>query len=123
MNQMWKYVMAGLILPTSLLTGVVICRAEAPRAGAPASTVNKSGERGNRSGYGFVSTLEKAVGLSPQQQDSVRGLLAQQRQDIAAVREQTDNKIRGLLTPEQQKKFDVFLANQKAKRNQKIARR
>src|SRR6185295_98625 len=59
-----------------------------------------------RGAFGFVSTLERKVGLTPEQRDSVRGLLAEQRQKTQAMREETDNKIRALLNPEQQKKFD-----------------
>ncbi len=68
---------------------------------------------------GFISTLEQKVGLTPEQRDSVRGLLADQRQKTQAMREETDSKIRALLTPEQQKKFDDVLAAQKARRFQK----
>ena len=75
----------------------------------------------------FQSRMERAVGLTPEQRETVRGLLAQQSEDLralresvdpkyAAVREQTDAKIRALLNPEQQKKFEVFLAKQKQAR-------
>ncbi len=78
---------------------------------------------------GFAGTLEKTLGLTPEQRDSVRGLLAQQHERMAAlkqetapkyqsVREETDGKIRALLNPEQQKKFDVLLAQQNARRAQ-----
>ena len=66
-------------------------------------------------GYGFVATLEKRVGLTPEQRDSVRGLLAEQRQKVAAIHEETDQKIRALLNPEQQQKFNDVLAEQKAR--------
>jgi hypothetical protein len=68
-----------------------------------------------RGAYGFVSTLERQVGLTPEQRDSVRGLLAEQRQKSQALREETDGKIRAILNPEQQKKFDQVLAQQKAR--------
>jgi hypothetical protein len=74
--------------------------------------------RGSQSGRGvngFVSTLERKVGLTPEQRDSVRGLLAEQRQKSQALREETDSKIRAILNPEQQKKFDAVLAEQKAR--------
>ncbi len=66
---------------------------------------------------GFQSRLDKAVGLTPEQRDVVRGLLAQQHQERVAMQEQTDSKIRALLSPEQQKKFDAFLAEQKQSRS------
>jgi Spy/CpxP family protein refolding chaperone len=67
--------------------------------------------------FGFQSQLDKAVGLTPEQKDAVRGLLAQQHKDRVAMQEQTDSKIRAVLNPEQQKKFDAFLAEQKQSRN------
>jgi Spy/CpxP family protein refolding chaperone len=77
-----------------------------------------SAARGGRSGrgaFGFIATLEQKVGLTPEQRDAVRGLLAEQRQKSQAMREETDGKIRALLNPEQQKKFDTVLADQKAR--------
>jgi hypothetical protein len=80
--------------------------------GVPAAA--RGGPSG-RGAYGFVSTLEREVGLTPEQTDTVRGLLAAQRQKSQAMREETDGKIRALLNPEQQKKFDEVLAEQKAR--------
>jgi hypothetical protein len=77
-----------------------------------------AGARNNRSGrgaYGFVATLEKKVGLTPEQRDAIRGLLAEQRQKSQALREDTDNKIRAMLNPDQQKKFDEVVAEQKSR--------
>jgi hypothetical protein len=76
---------------------------------------------------GFQSRLDKAVGFTADQRETVRGLLAQQSQDLRALRDgvdtkataikdQTDGKIRALLNPEQQKKFDAFSAKQKQAR-------
>jgi hypothetical protein len=81
------------------------------------------GAQSGRGAYGFVSTLERQVGLTPEQTDAVRGLLAAQRQKSQAMREETDNKIRALLNPDQQKKFDEVLAEQKARfsRNRQAA--
>ncbi len=73
------------------------------------------GAHSGRGAFGFASTLEHKVGLTPEQRDAVRGLLAEQRQKSQALREETDSKIRGLLNPEQQKKFDEVLAEQKAR--------
>ncbi len=69
----------------------------------------------SRGAFGFASTLERKVGLTPEQRDAVRGLLAEQRQKSQALRQDTDGKIRAILTPEQQKKFDEVLAEQKAR--------
>jgi hypothetical protein len=85
----------------------------------PAATTSghqAAGARG-RGGFGFLATLERAVGLNAEQRDAVRGLLATQRQKTEALRRDTDGKIRGLLTAEQQKKFDVLRAEQQSRRN------
>ena len=82
---------------------------------------------------GFQNRIERAVGLNAEQKDAVRGLLAQQNQTLrslrddvntksAAIRQETDAKIRALLSPEQQKKFDTFLAKQKQSRPAKRSR-
>ena len=76
------------------------------------------GARTGRGAFGFIATLERQVGLTPEQQDAVRGLLADQRQKSQALREETDGKIRAMLNPEQQKKFDGVVAQQKARRSQ-----
>ena len=73
------------------------------------------GGRPGRGAFGFIATLERQVGLTPEQRDAVRGLLADQRQKSQAMREETDGKIRAMLNPEQQKKFDEVLAEQKAR--------
>ncbi len=65
--------------------------------------------------FGYAARLEKEVGLTPEQRDGVRGLLAEQRQKSQAIREETDARIRALLNIEQQKKFDAFKAQNKAK--------
>src|SRR5690349_24410152 len=80
---------------------------------APAAV--RAGSRSGRGGNGFVATLEKRVGLTPEQRDSVRGLLADQRQKSQALRDDTDQKIRAMLNPEQQKKFDEVVAEQKSR--------
>ena len=75
----------------------------------------RSNMQSGRGMYGFASMLERQVGLTPEQRDSVRGLLAEQRQKSQALREDTDGKIRAILNPDQQKKFDNVLAEQKAR--------
>jgi len=74
-----------------------------------------------RGAFGFMSTLERQVGLTPEQRDAVRGLLAEQRQKSQALREETDGKIRAMLNPEQQKKFDQVLSQQKARRTSRTS--
>ena len=57
-----------------------------------------------RGAFGYAGRLEHAVGLTPEQRDGVRGLLAEQRQKTQAVREETDTRIRALLNAEQRPK-------------------
>ena len=69
---------------------------------------------------GKLAVLKLALlRLTPEQRDSVRGLLAEQRQQSQALREQTDAKIRALLNADQQKKFDTMLTEQKERRARK----
>ena len=75
--------------------------------------------KNSRGAFGFAATLERKVGLTPEQRDSVRGLLAEQRQKSQALREETDRKIRAVLNPEQQQKFDEVLAEQKSRFSRK----
>ncbi len=89
----------------------------APQAASAESNRRWTAGRGPNRGFGFLATLRKAVGLTPEQQDAVRGLLAEQREEQAALRGKTDAKIRAILTADQQKKFDAFLAELKAQRS------
>lgn len=68
---------------------------------------------------GFLTTLDRRVGLSPEQHDAVRGLLADQRQKSQTLRQETDGKIRELLNADQQKKFDALKAEQKSRNPRK----
>lgn len=85
--------------------------------------VMAEGAPSSRGRGGFAAALEHEVGLTPEQRDAVRGLLAKQRQETQALRDETDQKIRGMLNAEQQKKFDGFLADQKAQRQSRRNRR
>jgi len=89
--------------------------AQDPMPGTPGSA-SAMHSRVARGGFGFEGRLGKAVGLSTEQRETVHGLLAEQRQQRTAIQEQTDAKIRALLNPEQQKKFDAFLNQQKQER-------
>ncbi len=73
------------------------------------------GSKSGRGVGGFVSALERQVGLTPEQRDAVRGLLAAQREKSKALREETDGKIRAMLNADQQKKFDQVVIEQKAR--------
>jgi hypothetical protein len=115
MKSQWKLAGLGLLLAGLLVPNAVVHAQPAKK------NISQAGP-GRRGGSGFVSTLERTVGLTSEQSDTVKGLLAQQRQDIAAVREATDQKIRALLNGEQQKKFDAMLADQKARRGNRVAR-
>jgi hypothetical protein len=86
--------------------------------GVAATPVSSGRSRG---GFGFLAGLDRSVGLTPEQRDSIRGLLAEQREASQALRQQTDEKIRAALTPAQQKKFDDFIEQQKNSRAWKPA--
>jgi len=92
-----------------LFMGLVVISTWIPAIAA--DSPHGSGAR--RGGGGFLAGLDRTVGLTPEQRDAVRGLLAEQRQASQSLREQTDGKIRAVLTPDQQKKFDGFLTQQK----------
>lgn len=73
----------------------------------------RPGLRGNG---GFAGTLQRQLGLTVEQHEAVRGLLAEQREQQQAIRAKTDERIRALLTPDQKKKFDAYVAQQKQRR-------
>src|SRR5947209_17997354 len=114
MNKTWKYLCVGMLVASQFGTAI---------AASPLAANGASPRRGNASGsnrgagFGFAAVLDRSVGFTPEQRDAVRGLLADQRQKTQAMREQTDSKIRSLLNADQQKKFDAFLADQKARRS------
>lgn len=99
---------------SSWMTVLVVAGFSAMSLAQDGSVAMRNGRSG-RGAFGFIATLEQKVGLTPEQHDAVRGLLAEQRQKSQALREDTDSKIRAMLNPEQQKKFDAVLADQKAR--------
>lgn len=99
---------------SSGMTLLVVAGLSAMSLAQDASVAARAGRSG-RGAFGFIATLEQKVGLTPEQRDAVRGLLAEQRQKSQALREDTDGKIRAMLNPDQQKKFDAVLADQKAR--------
>jgi len=113
-----KYVQC-IMLAMGLCAGVAWAQDGAvpaiPASAAGASRLSST--HSPRGSFGFISQLEKSVGLTPEQEDAVRGLLAEQRRQALALRGQTDQKIRALLNSEQQKKFDALLAEQKTRRS------
>jgi hypothetical protein len=105
-----------------MVVGLVLVQALTLNTGA-----QDSFPKGGKGTNGFQTRMEHAVGLTPEQKEAVRGLLAQQSQDLrglrdsiepkmASVQSDTDAKIRALLNPEQLKKFDAFLVKQKQSR-------
>src|SRR4051794_29353618 len=77
---------------------------------ARAAEITAAAAGHGRGASGFLAGLDRSVGLTPEQRDAVHGLLAEQRRQSQALREQTDQKIRAVLTPDQQKKFDTFVS-------------
>ncbi|HVO33303.1 MAG TPA: hypothetical protein VMU17_05250 [Elusimicrobiota bacterium] len=114
MSQMqWKPIVIGLTLLG--VAAPAILAQDGPVSTDAAASSRWS--RGRMPGYGFATVLDQTLGLTPEQRDSVRGLLAQQREQTQTLRQATDAKIRALLTPDQQKKFDELLAKQKSQRS------
>lgn len=131
-EQHWHNALISLIL-----LGAVSFPAMAQDAELEAAQVNvvtthprhfqRSGTGFRPAGNGFAAKLEHSLGLTPEQRDTVRGLLSHQHEQLTALRqesapkyqaiqEQTDAKIRALLSAEQQKKFDALVTEQKAAR-------
>ena len=113
MSRYWTQMLGSALLLTGLTTYAV-----AQDAGRPAGAASKSSvtQRSGRGGFGFLATLDRTVGLSAEQRDTVRGLLATQREKTDALRRDTDVKIRDLLNADQQKKFDALRAEQQSRR-------
>ena len=114
----WLHTVACLALVRALVLNVYAQEAVLPSAvpstSKPSAFHSRQGTA--RSGFGFEGRMGKAVGMTPEQRDAVHGLLAEQRQQHTALQEQTDAKIRALLNPDQQKKFDAFLDQLKQER-------
>lgn len=117
-KKQWLHTIVGLALVRALVLPVYGQDGMPPAAVHPATATPALHTRASSRGgaYSFENRMSQAVGLSPEQRDAVHGLLAEQRKQHTAIQEQTDSKIRGMLNPEQQKKFDAFLAEQKAER-------
>lgn len=111
MQKTWKQWVTGLVLIGGL------------SAAALAQDVATQPRTHGRPMGGFAATLDRQVGLTPEQKDSVRGLLAEQRQKSQAMRDETDKKIRALLNPAQQTKFDALLAEQASRRSKNRSNR
>ena len=124
----WLHTAVSLMLVRALVLTAFAQEPMPPAAAVanpgPAKSVSAAHSRygSGRGSFGFQGQLEKAVGLTPEQRDAVHGLTAQQREQLASVREQTDGKIRALLNVEQQKKFDAFLEQQKQERSARYRR-
>jgi hypothetical protein len=137
-NRHWiRTILSLLVIRSLTLTAFAQDVIGSPTLEQPAKS-NVSRAHGNRFGAnrgysGFQHRLEQAVGLTPEQRDAVHGLMAQQHEELSALRagiepkyasitQQTDAKIRALLNPEQQKKFDTFMVQEKATNSSKRRR-
>ena len=132
----WQHVVLSLLVIGGLTVPGWAQDGSAPAA-TTANPVSVGRGRWNRSGFSRgPSSFERrlrTLGLTPEQLDAVHGILAQQREQFRALREetdpkyasileQTDSKIRTMLNPEQQQKFDKLVAQQKAERAQRRLR-
>lgn len=75
--------------------------------------------------HGMIENMKKDLSLSDDQAQKIKSILDDSRKDfrkvmkeecpgIQDIRNKTNEKIRGILTPEQQKKFDEIRAKREA---------
>src|SRR5580698_6080461 len=93
----WQCALIGLVLlggsHTPSFADDTTSDTKAPAAvSTPGGHWKHSGSGAAHGGFGFAAALDRKVGLTPEQKDAVRGLLAQQHQQSVALREQTDQK-------------------------------
>lgn len=107
-----------------MLVGGAIMKSAHPRFGRHGTTPEKRHER-------IVSKLTSKLDLTPEQREAVSGILAEGRTKVDVVmgdvrpqineiREETSSRIKVLLTPEQQEKFEKL--NEKMKKRWKKRR-
>jgi hypothetical protein len=93
-----------------------------------ASSDGRQETRGRRSTEEVFESMKRDLDLSNQQASAIRGILDQTRNDYRAlraevrprydtIRQNARARIRGLLTPEQQQRFDAKVAERDAQRN------
>src|SRR5690348_1208844 len=116
-SRQWMHSLICLMLIRSLVLSAFAAEPipSSNAGGAPSASVlshNRAGYRGAGRGFtGFQRRLEHALGLTPEQREAVHGLLAQQHEQLQALREtmepkyrdiqeQTDARIRALLNAE-----------------------
>jgi Spy/CpxP family protein refolding chaperone len=63
----------------------------------------------------MVAHMTEQLDLTVEQQDSVRAILEQYRETFHTMREQIGSDIRGLLTPEQQEKYEAMTVNYRSR--------
>ncbi len=120
--------------------GLVAIRGNHPRAPFGAFGFGDNGPPGEKGpgnrgrGAAFLERFVKELGLSEEQRAKVQTIFENQRQKVEAlhqevfprfdgIREETRQSVRGLLTPEQQTKFDKLHAKREARRKEMLERR
>lgn len=125
--------MKKLLLP-AILCGVAIALSPALFAQSPSPS---AGGRGGRGGGMTLEALTKALTLTDDQQTKIKPILEDEHQKLQAVWQDTtvaqadkrskmkdihdaaNTAIKALLTPDQQTKFDAFLAQQQQRGNRR----
>ncbi|MCX8048386.1 MAG: hypothetical protein N3A55_01835 [Methylohalobius sp.] len=67
--------------------------------------------------------LDEQLELTPEQKPRVEAVLREQREKMQAVREETRNRIKAILTPEQAARFDKLHREQKERWRQHMRQR
>ena len=104
---------AGAVL-TALLAGGAAMYAQAPDRGA-----RGRGPGGFGPGGPPVGMALRELNLSDAQQEQVRQLMMQYREQVRALNDRLNGDIRALLTPEQQQKADALRAEREARMKQR----
>ncbi len=121
---MWLSLVSTLVLGMSL--GVLVDRLVLD--GRDDRTERSRSQRDHREG--LMARLDRELGLSEEQQESLEKLLAgnrerarafmkQTRNSYAQLREEFRSEIRILLSPDQRKRFDAMLSRENKERNKK----
>jgi len=136
----WKVILATVVIfSTGVITGGLIARKTYAPAPPPEvhSTTNRPSQGfrpDRRMRRDFIERVSEELDLSPEQRQEVEAVLSESQQrtrklweeispQMRAEFEATQDKIRALLTPEQQQQFETMLQRRHAPRGEDRDRR
>ena len=119
----WKSILGVLLV---FLLGALAGAAVMHRVGRQSVEAALSGRGGATADF-VVRRLSRSLDLDPAQQDQVRAIVAETRRDIVEIRkpvqgqieaafERSRVRVRAILRPDQQEKFDHFQAKRRRRR-------